>query len=234
MSVPNGFRMFEKAPYDQSDPKASTELVMRGAKDVEKVYGPAFTAEVIKNALRAVATKTGEESPKDIKTLNQLTDYLVSKSEKLQAPPHFLAHWAVYVTEKRLEGSLGAGYQMATRGQATKVMESDGNEKLSDMDIDQVMSKLRKLAVDMKIAPVEFGYKKNKDGSIDVFHGGCSYLEGCRLSQNETLLHRPDGRISCGNSAFVCQFLKSSTGYEWDHTVLEFGKPYCITRLSII
>lgn len=234
MSINDGFKMLGKAPYNEADPKACTEIVMRGAKDVEKVYGPAFTAEVIKHALRAVAIKTGDESPQDIKTLSQLTDYLVSKSQKMQTPPYFLAHWAVYVTEKQLEGSLGAGYQMVTRGSAMKVLESDGNEKLSEMNIDQVMSKLRKLSVDMKVAPVEFGYRRNKDGSIEVFHGGCAYLEGCRMSQNDALLHRPDGRISCGNSAFICQFLKSSTGYEWDHTVVEFGKPYCITRLFSI
>lgn len=234
MSIPDGYKMLEKAPYAQADPKACTELVFVGAKDVERLYGPAFTAEVIKYATKAVASKTGEEPPQDIKTLGQLTDYLVSVSGKLHTPPYFLAHWALYVTEKKLEGSLGAGYRMATRGQFSKVLSTDGNEKLSEMDLDRVLAKMRKLAVDMKVAPLEFGYRKNKDGSIEIFHGGCAYLEGCRMSQSDALLHRPDGRMSCGNSAFVVQFLKASTGCEWDHTIVEFGKSYCITRLFIV
>jgi hypothetical protein len=226
--------MFEKAPYAQADPRACTELVITGAKDVEKLYGPAFTAEVIKYALAAAASKIGAEPPQDVKTLNQLTDYLVSKSDKLGTPPYFLAHWAIYVTEKKLEGSLGAGYRMATKGQFTKVLSTDGNEKLSEMDLDRVLSKLRKLAVDMKVAPLEFGYKKNKDGSIEVFQSGCPYLEGCRMSRNDALINRPDGRMSCGTSAFIVHFLKASTNCEWDHTVVEFDKPYCITKLFII
>ncbi len=234
MSTNEGFKMFERAPYDRADPRACTELVITGAKDVEKLYGPAFAKEVIKYALKAVAAKTGEEPPQDINDLNQLTDYLISKSDKLRTPPYFLAHWAVYVTEKKLEGSLGAGYRMSEKGQFVKVLSTDGNEKLSEMNMDAVLSKLRKLAINMKVAPIEFGYKKNQDGSLDVFHGGCYYLDGCRMSQKDALLHRPDGRMPCGMSAFIVQFLKESTGCEWDHTVLEFDKPYCITRLFMI
>jgi hypothetical protein len=234
MSTDQDFKMLDKAPYNQADPRACTELIFEGAKDVEKLYGPAFTAQVIKYALKAASTKTGESPPQDIKTLSQLTDYLVSKSDKLQAPPYFLAHWALNVTEKKLEGSLGVGYGMAFKGEFKKVLSTDGNEKLSSMDMDAVMAKLRKLTVNMKIAPTEFGYKKNRDGSLDIFQGGCPYLEGCRIAQSDATLRRPDGRVACGSSEFVTHFLKESTGYDWDHDIVEFGKPYCVTRLFVV
>lgn len=234
MGTNEGFKMFEKAPYDQADPRAITELVIRGAKDVEKIYGSAFTARVINYALHAVASQTGDKPSEDIKTLDQLADYLISKSQTLPSPPYYIAFWAQYVTEKKLEGSLGAGYQVSKRGFAKGVMESDGDVRALGFDVDRILTRLRELAVKMKVAPIEFGYKKNEDGSLDILHGGCPYLEGCKQSVDQTLLHRPDGRISCGSSVFVCQFLKTATGYEWDHTVLEFGKPYCITRVAML
>lgn len=123
---------------------------------------------------------------------------------------------------------------MSKRGFAKGVMESDGDLRTLGFDVDKVMSKLRKLAVDMKVAPLEFGYKKNEDGSVDIVHGGCPYVEGCQSSAEQTLLQRPDGRISCGSSVFVCQFLKTATSCEWDHTVLEFSKPHCVTRVFMI
>jgi hypothetical protein len=226
--------MFERAPYEQADPKAITRFVVKGAKDVERIYGPAFTTKVIDYALHAIETQTGERSPEGIKTLDQLADYLISKSERLDSPPYYIAFWAQYVTEKKLEGSLGAGYQVGQRGFAKGVIESDGDLKALGFDVDQVMSRLRELAVQMKVAPLEFGYKKNADGSLDILHGGCPYLEGCKLSASQTLLQRPDGRVTCGSSVFVCQFLKTATGCEWDHTVLEFGKPHCITRVTML
>jgi hypothetical protein len=230
----DGFKMFEKAPYEKADPRAILELVMRGAKDVEKVYGLVFTTNVIKYALRAVASQTREDPPLNIQTLDQLTEFLISKSDRLLAPPYYIAFWAQYVTEKKLEGSLGAGYQVSKRGFAKGVMESDGDLRTLGFDVDKVLSKLRKLAVEMNVAPLEFGYKKNEDGSVDIAHGGCPYLEGCRSSAEQALLQRPDGRISCGSSVFVCQFLKTATGCEWDHTVLEFIKPHCVTRVFMI
>ena len=234
MSITNEFRMFEKTPYSEPDPRTLTELIFEGAKDVEKLYGPVFTTQVIKYALRAASAKTGETPPRDIKTLAQLTDYLILESDKLQTRPYFIAHWALNVTEKKLEGTLGVAYGMAFKGEFEKVLSTDGNEKLSSMDLDGVLSKLRKLTINLRIAPTEFGYKKNSDGSLDTFQQGCPFLEGCRIAEKDSTLSRPDGRMSCGACMLVVHFLKDSTGVDWDHYILEFAKPYCVTRLFVI
>mgnify|MGYP005839999005 FL=1 len=97
------------------------------------------------------------------------------------------------------------------------------------LDIDEILAKLRKLAVDLRIAPLEFGYRKNEDGSIDLIHGGCPYFEGCNSSWEVHFLENK-GRIVCGATVFVTQFLKIGTGQEWDHAILEFGEPRCIVR----
>jgi hypothetical protein len=105
--------MLDKAPHNYVDPKAATELLLEGAKDMERLYGPAFTAKVIRHALKATRAKTREELPQNIKSLGELSTCLISKSNKLQTPPYHLADWTLNVTEKKLEGSLGVGYGMA-------------------------------------------------------------------------------------------------------------------------
>lgn len=95
------FKMFEKAPYEQPDTRAITELVMSGVKEEEKVYGPVFTIKVIGYALRLVSKYSGEAPPEDINTLDQLTEYLLSKKDKF--PPHWAVLWAQFVTEKSLK-----------------------------------------------------------------------------------------------------------------------------------
>jgi hypothetical protein len=227
--------MFEKAPYQKLDTRNNMEIHITGAKEREKVYGPAFTSHFIKYSLQAVSRLTGEEKPEDIKTLDQLKEYLLSKTEKLSIPPYFLVLWAQFVTDKKFEGSLAAGTQIMYKGVTKRVAELDSEKKLlQNADIEGILAKLRKLAVDFKVAPLEFGYRKNPDGTIDIFHGGCFYYEGCKMSLDQDLLKRRDGSISCGASAFVCQFLKMGTKCEWDYTVLEFSKSHCIAKCFTI
>nr|MDO8080512.1 hypothetical protein [Candidatus Freyarchaeota archaeon] len=225
------FKMFEKAPYEKPDFKAVIELHMRGPKERERLYGPAFTAEFIKYTLQAVAKQTGEEPPEDIKTLDQLKEYLISKSEKLPTPPYYIIIWAQYVTDKKFEGSLAAGTRIMYKGLTQKIAESNGDTRLpKNVDIYQILFKLRQLAVDMKIAPIEFGYKDNGDGTIYVINGGCYFFEGCQMSLEHGLLKQSNGRISCGVVTIICQYLKMATNIEWDYDLLKFDKQNCIAK----
>lgn len=158
-----------------------------------------------------------------------MKEYLISISDKLRIPAYSLVIWAQLVTDKKLEGSLERGTQLMYRGIAKSLLESeDESESPLKENADQILAKQRKLAIDIKIAPLEFGYKKNVDGSVDILHRGCFFFEGCQMSWEQGLLRRLDSRIMCGASMFICEFLKMGTGYEWDHAILEFDKSYCL------
>ena len=73
------FKMFEKTPYEEPDPRALTEFHISIAKEAEKEYGAIFTNRFIEFALQFLTQKTGEEPPQNIETLDQLTEYLMSK-----------------------------------------------------------------------------------------------------------------------------------------------------------
>lgn len=226
--------MFEKAPYETPDSKALTEAIFEGIKEEEKIYGPYLIATFIKYVLRGVSRLTGEQPPEDIKTLNQLLEYIFSKANILPVPLHFLVLWAQFVTDKKFEGSLAVGTQLMYKGIMKRAAKSEGDLELQNCDVDKILAKLRQLAVLFKVAPLEFGYRKNPDGTLDIIHGGCFYFEGCKMSLGQNLLTRPDGRMACGTSVSVCQFLKMGTKYEWDYTVLEFTKPRCTVRCFMI
>ncbi len=222
--------MLKKAPYELADPRAFTEVIIDGIREEEKILGPVFTATLIKYALRAVAKLTGEETPEDIKTLDQLAEYLIPKADKY--PPYYIVLWAQFVTEKKLEGHLGAGERVMDIGISKRVMASDGDLRsdLIDVDLGYVISKFHETVVDMKIAPLEMGYKKNEDGTIDVLHRDCFLLDGCQLSLAADLSKRPDGRQVCGFAASTCQYFRKATGRDWNYIVLVFDKPYCIVK----
>ncbi|MEM3587078.1 MAG: hypothetical protein QXO71_07160 [Candidatus Jordarchaeaceae archaeon] len=226
--------MLERAPYEQPDTGTVMDVIIGGIKDEEKLYGPAFTARIIKYTLQAIASQTGEEPPKDIETLEQLKEYLLSKLERLSFPPYYILLWAEFVTAKKFEGSLGAGYRISHRGIVKKVAESEDNMKLQEPDIDQLIVKLYQLAVEKKVAPQEVGYRKNEDGSIDTIYGNCYFFDACELAKKYGILQRSDGQLLCGLSTFVCQFLRMTTGYEWDYSILEISKARCMVRCFII
>ncbi len=225
------FIMFEKTTYELPEPNTLTEIIMRGVKAQEKVYGPVFSAKVINYATRLIAQQRGEEPPEDIKDLDQLTKYVISKSEKM--PPYWVVLWAQFVTEKKFEGHRGAGTRFMEMGISESVMERWSGE-VKNLDIDSVLSKLRLIMVEIKVAPHINGYKKNEDGSVDILYRDCYLSEACRLAIDEEILRRADGRMVCGFLGTICQFLKKATGSEWDYTIHVFDKPNCIARCFML
>lgn len=226
----NEFKMFEKAPYELPDPRVFTEIIINGIKEEEKVLGKVFTTTLIKYALRAAAKLTGEAQPEDIKTLDELAEYLISKADKY--PPYYIVIWAQFVTENKLEGHLGAGERVMDIGISKKILVSDDEmrRELIKGDLGQAILKFHQTAVKLRIAPIEMGYRENEDRTIDVLHRNCFLLDGCQLSLNMELSKRPDGRQVCGFAAAECQYLKKATGHDWDYTLILFEKPYCVAR----
>jgi len=231
------FKMFERAPYELHDPIAFTELIVSGIRGEEKIYGPIFTARIIKYVLHLISRQSGEDPPENIKTLDQMTKYLFSKKDKISVPPCYAVIWAQFVTQKKLEGHLGAGERVMDLNIFKWVMESSSGEVRkvdSNKNIDNVLPELRRPLVNLKIAPLEMGYKKNEDGSIDMLYRDCYLQDGCKFTLDAGLSKRPDGRQVCGFSAYVCQYLKMASGHEWDYTVLEFEKPNCIAKCFMV
>ncbi|MBS7251097.1 MAG: hypothetical protein KIH08_10995 [Candidatus Freyarchaeota archaeon] len=226
------FKMFEKAPYEEPDPRVLTELIISGVRGEEKIYGPVFTARVIKHALNFMAQK-GEEAPQDIKDLDQLKEYLLSKSDKYR--PYCVAMYAQVKAENDLQGQTGAGTRVEMMNMTKKAVELAGTKINRILDIDAIMQRIRQVGVSMKSVASEMGYKKNGDGSVDLIYMRCPFLDTCRLASDEGLLERPDGRARCGVlGEFGCQLLKLYTSYEWDYERLEAYKPHCIVRLRMI
>jgi hypothetical protein len=231
------FKMFEKAPYEKPDPRVFTEIIMDGIKEEEKIIGKVFTTTFIKYALRAVAKLCSVETPKDIKTLDELAEYVISKSDK--HPPYYIVIWAQFVTEMKLEGHLGAGERVMEMGIAKRMMKLGKNlkrevETLVNGDLGRVIEKCYQTGVEVKIAPLQMGYKINDDGSIDVLHYGCFLFDGCQMSTYSGLTKRPDGRQVCGLASFECWYLREATGNYWDYTLKVFEKPYCIAKCFMV
>nr|MDO8080511.1 hypothetical protein [Candidatus Freyarchaeota archaeon] len=226
------FKMFEKAPYEEPDPRILTELIINGIRGEEKIYGPVFTARVIKHALNFM-TQKGEKAPEDIKTLEQLKEYLFSKSDKY--PPHGVAMYAQVKAENAFQGQTGAGTRVEMMSMTKRAMEISGTKVERNLDMDAIMLRVRQAGVAMKSIASEMGYRKNEDGSVDLIYLMCPFLDVCQLVFNEGLLKRPDGRTRCGVlGEFGCQLLKLYTSYEWDYERLEAYKPHCIVKLYMI
>ncbi len=224
--------MFEKPPYDIPPSRPITEIIINGVKEIEKTYGPVFTTRFIKHALEFEAQRIGEKPPEDIKTLNDLLEYLVSKSDKYPTP-YCTTVYAQFKTENEFQGRTGAGTRIGHLG-AARSMSETLSVKDRKVDVDGILSKFSQILVSMNLGPHEWGYKKNEDGSVDFIWPKCHYLDGCRAAYNEGLLKRPDGRLQCVAVIGICHYLKLSTGYEWDYEVLENYKPHCIARTYMI
>jgi hypothetical protein len=228
----SGFKMFEKAPYERPDVKTFVDLLINDIKGEDKVYGPVFTGRAIKYALWFINKKTGEATPKDIKTLEQLAEYLVSISS-VYPSPYCALSYAQIKAENDLQGQVGAGIQVAMLNASRSIARGSSLIKERNIDVDDVLVKMRNAGVAMKACPSEMGYRKNEDGNVDLIFPNCYFLDSCRTAFHENILKRPDGRMACPVSSFSCQFFKLLAGYEWDYNLLEFDKPYCISQFYI-
>ena len=227
----SGFKMFEKAPYELPDPRALTPLIMKALGEVEKTYGPVFTTRIINYTLHLVAEKYEEKPAENINTLEQLKEYLITLSEK-HPTCYSLLTYAQAKTENDLQGQIGAGTQVEMLDVSRRIAEGQTREE-RDINLDEVISKFRQNVVAGRLSPSEMGYRVNRDGSVDIVWPNCNFIEGCKPAFDEGLLKRPDGRQRCSSGAFMCQYLKLATGYDWDYDVLESYKPHCITRCYI-
>jgi hypothetical protein len=223
--------MFEKTPYEFPDPKLLTPLVISGYKAVEKTFGPVYAPNFIKYALQFIKQKIGEEPPKDIKTLDQLTDYLVSVSGKYPFP-YCAADFAQFNVENLFEGKIGASSMEMGWSFAKDVKK--GSLKDRNIDIDSLLLRYRQETVSTKMAHHEMGYKKNEDDSVDVIYPNCFLKEACKPAFEAGLAKKHGGKIQCGITQYTCQWLGMVTGYNWDFELLEYFEPYCVVRCYIL
>ena len=106
--------------------------------------------------------------------------------------------------------------------------------KIASGGLERVIEKCYKTGVEVKVYPLQAGYKMNEDGSIDVLHWNCFLFDGCQMSTHSGLTKRPDGRQVCGFASFECNYLREATGNDWDYTLSVFDKPYCIAKCFMI
>ncbi|MEM2958853.1 MAG: hypothetical protein QW261_11205 [Candidatus Jordarchaeaceae archaeon] len=226
------FTMFEKAPYEKVDDNVQVDIMIKGMKDQEKMYGPVFTAKIIKNSLEFLAQKTGEPQPQNIKDLDQLENYLVSEALKYDKSICVLSY-AQIKTENELQGQTGAGTFLQAIG-VTKKMVDVSTVKERNIDVEKSLHMFRNTIVGLKVAPVEMGYKKNGNGSVDILFVDCPTKDACQKAFDEGLLKRPDGRLRCSSGAVACRFLKLLTNFDWDYERVEAYKPHCIFNCYMI
>jgi hypothetical protein len=94
--------------------------------------------------------------------------------------------------------------------------------------------KLGQFLTTMKVSPKEWGYKINKDTSVELAFPKCPLGDGCRMAYDQNLLKRPDGGLRCGVTNFVCGYLGLSTAYIWDYRFLERSESHCIVKCFIL
>lgn len=223
----SGFIMLEKGTNELPDMKTFLDVFINGLKEEEKIYGDVLTRMIIKYVQRAVTKLTGEPPTEEFKTLDDAAAYLLSKSGKIR--PDYIIIWAQFVTINKLEGALGVGEHVLDMGISNYIINKMGNQ-LVGLEVDSVILTARDTMLKMKIAPIEMGYRKNSDGSIDLLYKNCYLHDGCQMSLKTGLSKRADGRMVCGFSACICRLFEKATGEKWDYTVTFFEKPLCIVR----
>lgn len=223
--------MFEKAPYALPDAKALLKAQTDGIKVQEKIFGPVFTTRLVSSAVEFASRKVGEKPANEVKTLDQLTSYLLSLTARYPTP-----YCAVMYAQHRVEwdlqgkGALGRVGDMGFERKFAEVQKVGGKI----VDFDKIVSDLRSASVMMKLSPSEFGYRKNKYGGVDFVVPNCFYLDGCRQALREGLLKRPDGRTQCDLGSSLCQFFKVATGSEYDYDLLEVHDPRCVITYYVM
>ncbi|WXG41982.1 MAG: hypothetical protein WED07_14655 [Candidatus Freyarchaeum deiterrae] len=226
------FKMLGKASHEIPPPGPLTAIIISGLTEIEKTFGPVFTAKFIKYALQFEAQKIGEKTDKDIKTLNQLEEYLISKSYKYPSP-YCSILYAQYKTENEFQGQTGAWTRVGHLG-AIRGMSETVNSINRNVDVDSILSKLSQVLNELKLSPREWGYKQKGDGSVDLLLRKCYFLDACRQAYDEKVLKRPDRRLACSIAFSVAEDFKIATGYEWDYTLLKFNKPHCIAHCYVL
>jgi hypothetical protein len=229
----SSFKILEKPPPKSYDAKAHLGVHITSIRDQEKIYGPVFTTRVIDHALQFVAQRVDDKSPEDVRTLEQLTRFLTSILDKYPTP-HCAMMYAQYKTENELQGQAGAGRRISDVQfmRKTGLKKKDGEE--TKIDIDNAISQFRQIAVAMKMYPDGIGYRKNSNGTFDLFLPNCYYRDGCKQAYKEGLLDRPGGRWICNLGFSVCLYLGATTGYDWESDCVEYDKPHCIVRNHIL
>jgi len=226
------FKMLNKAPYKIPPPEPLTALILSGLSEIEKTYGPVFTLRFIRYALQFEAQKIGKKTYEDIKTLDQLAEYLVSKSYKYPTP-YCSILYAQYKTENELQGQTGVGTRVGHIG-AIRNMSETLNTIKRNVDVDSILSEISQILIDLNLSPPEWGYKRNGDGSVDLIFRKCYFLDACVLAYDEKVLKRPGDGSACSFAFAVAEHFKLITGYEWDYSLLEFNYPHCIARCYML
>ena len=228
-----GFKVFQAPPPRSYDAKAHLMIHINSVRDQERIYGPVFPVRMIEHALRFVAQRIKEEPPGDVKTLDQLAQYLTLKIDKYPTP-NCAMMYAQYKTENELQGQVGVGRRI---GDVQFLRRTDLNAKGDaerKIDIDKEVTQFWQVSIALKMCPIGTGYRKNEDGSFDLLLPNCYYKDGCRQAYKEGLLNRPGGRWICNMGFSICVFLKASTGYDWESDCVEYDKPHCIVRHHIL
>ncbi|MBS7250050.1 MAG: hypothetical protein KIH08_05580 [Candidatus Freyarchaeota archaeon] len=228
---PSDFVMFETGPFKEPDLISYLALVTSAIGEEAKTYGPVFTVRFIKNTSQYLTEKFGVDVPEDIKTIEQLGQYIVSIHEKhKEAYKAFM--YAHFKTENEFLGQTGAGARVGAIGFYKDKDKKSIEER--NVDIDALLTSYRQTMIALKVSTLDLGYKKNGDGSVNVLWPNCYFSDICRYTLEKGLLRRPDGRLQCTHSVAMIQFFKLTTGYEWDYTILEYNKPHCIVKAYMI
>ncbi|WXG42200.1 MAG: hypothetical protein WED07_15785 [Candidatus Freyarchaeum deiterrae] len=223
--------MSEKAPYEVPPARPFTEFLIKGLKEVEMMYGHVFTIRFIKHAVEFIFRKVGDKPSCNIENLEQLAEYVISKADKYPTP-YAMVPYAQAKTENELQGYSGAGTTMEMVALSEDVAQGSKISEKS-VDMDDVLQKLGQFLTVLQYSPKVWGYRINKDGSIDIGILKCFQMDGCRMAYNENVLKRRDGKLRCGIIHFVCGYFKLATGHVWDYDLLEYCESHCLVRSSI-
>lgn len=218
------------APYELPDAKGLIEANVIGVKSKESIYGPVYSKRVISYTLNFISDKTGEGASEKIETLEQLVEYLLSKTDRYPTP-YCAIVYADIKTEVELQGEVGAATRIGEMGWWRKFK---GNPAERNLNVEKLVLDVYNASISLKLSPKEFGYRVNSDGTADFLIPSCYYKDACRRAFSENILRRVDGRMMCPIVSSLCQFFKFSSGYDWDYDLLEFDKPYCIVKTYML
>ncbi|MBS7248699.1 MAG: hypothetical protein KIH04_10530 [Candidatus Freyarchaeota archaeon] len=225
----NGYKILN-APHGFPDTKNLIEANIVGVKSKASIYGPVYSKKVISYALNFISDKTGEGVSEKIETLEQLAEYLLSKTDKYPTSYCSIVY-ADIKTEVELQGEVGAATRIGEMGW-WRGFKGDPAER--NVNVEKLLLDVYNASISLKLCPKEFGYKVNSDGTADLLLPSCYYKDACLRAFSENILRRVDGRMMCPVVSSLCQFFKFSSGYDWDYDLIEFNKPHCIAKAYML